>query len=800
MDFLRGGLIESLSNFACKTAFIEGDESVSYQQLDLWSNALVRDHLAEMQHDRVLLVCSNNRFDAVVYLAALKAGKTLALLDSREPSSRIRQIALDLGCANVFLSAPHEVQGVFPTVDIREFVDLPNERSETPLPWHFWNLDDPAWIYFTSGSTGEPKGVVVPYRRRASANFVTDSSINSSTRMGGTRPLSFLAGGTNLLRVFFSGACFVQIDTSGLSAKEVFEQARKLELTHLALPPSYLRNLSHLSAMPKVESVGEVLLTGQGVERLDILSFWSVLPNAALRNSYGSTELGTVAVASFAKGGSPPEDPVPAGHPVDCEVYVLDENGVEKPIGEAGQIAVVSKRRAHGYLVRGQHVDLNEVLLQNGASAVLTGDVGFVNTAGVLHVLGRLDDIVKVNGQLVNTQAVRTTLLKMDDLLDAEVLPYQCRRGRTRIGVIVTTRSELKPSQESIRQHLMREAPSWTVPSRIVFVDAIPRGNRGKTDRMTLLEMLEPRATANRVNSEMGDPVIYALRNLVQQFVSLDEVSIHTDLRFVGLDSLDTTELVEMINQEFGVNLPISELTQPWSLSSLRMFVTDNARAPRKRVVQVSTGTHSTELYWLLPGTNLIVGMALAGYLNDFQSKFFVARGAEKRESPYLSIQLVAEDLIDQYARQMTTSDIALIGFSSASWIVQHMAVLFERLGVSPQALIMIDPPSVTLHDQPSAPPDPGLLVRAREGQLISEIPHESDVLMLNLQLFGLRNHLPSPYEGRTLVILGENSQNVRKLTTTLMPKAEVVDVSSPHLELMRNPEICGPTLRRFLQ
>jgi thioesterase domain-containing protein len=223
------------------------------------------------------------------------------------------------------------------------------------------------------------------------------------------------------------------------------------------------------------------------------------------------------------------------------------------------------------------------------------------------------------------------------------------------------------------------------------------------------------------------------------------------------------------------------------------------SQLPTKRIVTVSRGYQSVELYWILPGTNLIVGMGVAGFLKEYSSKFFVARGAESRDAPFLSTHLVAEDLVDQFVRQMESGPFALIGFSSAGWIAQHVAVLLDRLGVPASHLVMIDPPLSHEAFTSSAPPEPGLLMRAREGLLLTETPHEADVALLNLQLFGLRNHTPTAYRGSSLVIMRKDAPDWVTTAEKYLDSPEIAVVEADHLELMQNPAICGPIIRKFL-
>lgn len=800
MDFLREGLIKSFTQSKDCIAFVDDESESTYQQLNEWSDSFARHLQASAANERVLLLSSNKRFDVVVFLAAIRAGRTLVLLDAREPTSRIRAIAHDMQSSVVYLSSSHPLASEMRTLRIQDCIATPTGEPKGSTPWHHWGLNDPAWIYFTSGSTGAPKGVEVPYRRRASANFISDSSIAHNSRVVNTRPFSFLAPGTTLLRTLFVGARFRQVDLTAVSTQRVLELIQEENITHITLPPSFLRGAPDSESLLSSHHVSEILITGERCLSADLFDFRKVFPNAVLRNTYGSTELGTIAYHRTLPSDDIPRDPIPVGNPVDCDVYIVDDQGNVQLPGELGSIAVVSQRRASGYLVGVEKQALSQIVLKNGTEAVITGDVGYIDTSGILHVLGRKDDVVKINGQLVNTSAIRAVLVDQALVNDAEVFTFQGKRGRTRLAVIAVPRSESTTTKESIRRVLSQELPSWMVPHRVVFVEAIPRGIRGKTDRMRLLSIAQTSVPILQVQSTMGDPLIWRIRSLIEEFVELDGVRTDTDLRYVGLDSLDCIELIDGFKQQFGVNVPISHLAEKWSLETIRKLIINASYLPTKRVAEVTLGKQSAQLYWLLPGSNLITGMNLAVYLADYSSRFFITKGAESRETPLLSVESIAEDLIDQLVLHMKSGAFALIGFSSASWIVQHMAVLLKQLGLYPSALIMIDPPQLAETAVPHSPPEPRLLMLAREGELSSLPPHQLDTMLLNLQLFGIRNHLPDTYDGSTLVILRDSAKETTPHLTALLPRAEVEYVDAEHLELMRNPCICGPLIDKFLQ
>lgn len=790
----REGLSNAFLESADRLAVEVDGQSLTYADLDAMSARLAGWWRAHHESRFVPVICSNSVESVVAHVAALRAGKVLVALDPREPAKRLETVLDDLGLQSLFTDGNWMVEIEASIVSLRQLIDDGPPDNE----WYDWDLDEVAWVYFTSGSTGEPKGVLAPYRRRSLGNFMA-GLVDPGDRVAITRTLAFTAGSNSVVMSLVHGASLHLLDLSNLSPEELIRHCTLNQITHLTIGPSHFRGIDTSDGLISVESVRMISLSGEKCRSSDFRKLWRVFPNATLLNSYGTTELGTIAYHLIPPYSNIDAETVPVGKPYNCEVFVLDESFKPLSNGEVGQIAVASARRGPGYLLAGKNVSLNQVELHPGEHVVLTGDAGFVDEDGLLRVVGRIDDIVKVNGQIADMSAIQSALSRHERVLNAAVVPFEGKKGRKKLAAVVVARQGVDLSQREIRRHLASELPPWMVPSRIVFTDSIPLGDRGKTDRRRLLALASTGSGVQQVHPEMGDPVIWRIASILSEFVDLDGFGPKDNLQDCGIDSLDAVELVQRLNDEFGVIVPLSQIAREWSLSTMRMWIIDRSAQSRERIVTALVGQHPTELYWLMPGTNVITGMGLANFLRGHTSKFIVGRGAETRDTPNLEIDHVATELVEQFVRQMNMEEFALIGFSSAAWIVQHMAVIMSRLGISPRLLVLLDPPLGDMTVENTAPPEPQTLMLAREGGLLTATPHEADNRILNLQTFGLRHHVKQVFEGKTLVFSAAESPQSIETISSILPNAEVVTVRAEHLELMRDPSICGPRLKDAL-
>jgi acyl-coenzyme A synthetase/AMP-(fatty) acid ligase len=516
--YLREGISATFREHADKIAFHIEDTTVTYAGLDEKSARLASWLLKEHEEPYFAVLCDQSIDVAVAHVAALRAGKVLVALDPREPTKRTSAILELLGCTAVFSSVPADQ-----TSNNNHILSDLFGYEVSSREWNIWNPDDVCWIYFTSGSTGEPKGVPVLYKRRIPNNFMA-GNLKPGDKVAITRPVSFLAGGTALLSSIESGCEIYQYDLAEMSAHDLLRSVAENEISHLQLPPSLFRDERFRREAYRYEGCREITMTGERSTKSDLENLWTFFPHAKIQNSYGSTELGTVARHAFLPGTILPNDPLPVGLPFDCEVFIFEDNYGLVVQGGIGQIAVVSDRRSPNYLLANGPTALNEYEIRQGVHAVLTGDAGYFDEDGLLHVIGRIDDIVKINGNLTNMSSVNAVLMKHQDVANAEVLSFSNKKNRKKLGAVVVAKEGAQVSASMLREYLLAELPTWMVPTRFEFVDALPVSSRGKTDRQKLLQILSDGKKELKGSSDLGDPLIWRFIVFLREFIDDEEL------------------------------------------------------------------------------------------------------------------------------------------------------------------------------------------------------------------------------------------------------------------------------------
>ncbi|UKJ77427.1 non-ribosomal peptide synthetase [Azospirillum brasilense] len=356
------------------------------------------------------------------------------------------------------------------------------ERPDRPGP-----ANGLAVILFTSGSTGQPKGVLIQHD--ACVNLALGHTEAQDVGPGDRVLLStspgFILGFRELCLPLLSGAAYVPASRALIDdPARLLDHMARLGVTIALFTPSYLRLLR--GAVPA--GLRMILTAGERPNPDDArhyarhLDYW---------NMHGATEVcGTICMHKVNPDG---DGPLPSGRPfTNNAVHLLDRLGNEVPDGEVGEIHVIGRGVSRGYLNQPELSAENFVETRFGR-AYRTHDLGRWNENGDLETLGRADDMVKVSGQSVSLGEIERTLLRHPLVSRAAALQHQGR-----LTAIVESADPEAAQSEDWRAFLGRSLPAYMVPAQVKAVARMPISSAGKTDRRALLALAEKALTAAR--------------------------------------------------------------------------------------------------------------------------------------------------------------------------------------------------------------------------------------------------------------------------------------------------------------
>ena len=377
-------------------------------------------------------------------------------------------------------------------LDIRDLHDLPAAADAT-LPAQI-NSTDLAYIIFTSGTTGLPKGVMVSAGAVHHYIEVVTAllGLNAGDRVLEVCELSFDFSVLDMFATWQVGASLHVLPANRVM--NVVKFARESRLTVWNSVPSLVGMLNQIRAL-KPAVLPDLRLTVFGGEPLPLstVEVWQqAAPNSVVQNLYGPTEV-TVSCLSqpvtIPLLVTPKRNVIAIGSPFPgIEAAILTDDRQLAPTDEPGELALSGAQLAQGYLNADELTEARFPVI-GGKRWYLTGDLAFCDASGAFHHLGRIDNQVKVLGNRVELEEIDTHLRELSQAELVAAVAWPVVDGSARGLIAFIAGSPMKTAQ--ILTGLKRRLPTYSIPSRIIHIEQMPLNHNGKVDRGALVRTLE---------------------------------------------------------------------------------------------------------------------------------------------------------------------------------------------------------------------------------------------------------------------------------------------------------------------
>lgn len=667
------------------TAVVFDNVSLTYAELNQRANQLAH-HLKNQGVGPEMLIglYLERSVDMVVaLLGTLKAGAAYVPLDPAYPKNRIAfivedaQIRLLLTQQHLVESLPTQAAAICLDVDWRAIA--PESIENLSLGARPENL---AYVLYTSGSTGNPKGVQIEHRNLV--NFLSSMRWQPGLKQGdivlAVTSLSFDIAGLELWLPLLTGAeVVIASREQTFDGRELVSALDHYGVTVMQATPATWWLL--LSAGWAGNSKLKVLCGGETMPP-DLAA--QLLPRCAeLWNMYGPTE--TTIWSSVYRVQTASEHNVPIGKPIaNTRMYVLDANHEPMPIGIEGNLYIAGEGVARGYLIR---PELNSARFLpdpfSGGRMYFTGDRARYLPDGNIVFLGRSDFQVKFHGYRIELGEIETMLSQHPAVEQVAVIVREDAPGDQRLIGYVTCRVGATATTAELCDHLRKTLPEYMVPTTIVRLEAFPLTPNRKIDRRALPK---PELPAAKPESAPRDEIEAVLVNIWQKVLNLPHVGLQDNFFDLGGHSLLATRLVGEIEKATGRQVPLAALFRGPTLESLAQIIReDSESASDPLLMQIQPGSGGTPFFAVVaPGMESIGYAALARHMGPQQTFYKLQTpGPRLRGSPYTVPML--RSIASQYIRAMRlvqpTGPYYFGGMCDGTHIAEQMVLELEASG-----------------------------------------------------------------------------------------------------------------------
>lgn len=581
-------------------AILCGAETLSYRQLNEQANRLARHLLAlGAQPGAPIGLCTERSPHLIVgQLAILKAGGVFVPLTPELPVARLAFMVQDTGIRLLLThSAWRSHWSAYPgQIVCIDDVVLPADGENLPplsTPAH------PAYITYTSGSTGQPKGVLVPHRGVVSyflTYLLPVCGLGPGDVVLQVAAPSFDAAVRDCLGPLVGGACVVLLPSfEAQNPATLLSAIREFQVSALlSIVPTLFHALLDV-ARPERDgrylSLRTILLSGEHLPLSDCTRARGIFsPDLLIVNNYGPTET-TFTATYYSMDGPQSGSTALVGRAIpNVQVCVLDRSLAPVPIGVSAEVYIGGVGVTYGYLNR---PDLTaEVFLPNplstrpGERLYRSGDLAHWLPDGNLALVGRVDHLIKLRGIRLSPGEIEDALCQHPEVQAAVVVAREYRPTDWRLVAYIVAAQAATVTTEALRTFLVPRIPAACLPSAFVFLQAFPLTSNGKVNRDGLPS---PAQFASGRQTAMVPPRSALERQVAEiwgQVLGVEEVGVSDDFFVMGGHSLLAARLIYQINETFQVQLPLRSLFDQPTVAALAQAIEAEECLPQDAYVE----------------------------------------------------------------------------------------------------------------------------------------------------------------------------------------------------------------------
>ncbi len=571
---------EQVKHTPDQTALSVGHESLTYQELAARVTKLSQSlrGLGVQPESLVALYLDRSVDMVIALLAVMQAGAAYIPLDPGYPKERLGWILED--AEPVLLLTHSSLAPTLPSCQTQIIALDENTRELDLAALHGASLPEVslfsqhlAYVIFTSGSSGRPKGVQVSHQ--ALLNFLISMrecpGLDATSTMLAITTISFDIAALEIYLPLITGARLIIAPREAvLNAEELQRILTMQRVTHLQATPTTWRLL--LASGWTAPKPFTILCGGEALP-IDLSSALSQY-GATLWNLYGPTETTIWSAISRvnAKRAIDTLTTEPVGQPIrHTHLYVMNNRLNLQPVGTTGELMIGGQGLARGYLGRpaltADAYRPDPFSTIPGARLYRTGDLVQQLTDGRYAFLGRSDSQIKIRGYRIELSEIETMLRRIEGVQQAVVIDHEDRPGDKKLVAYLA--GHPRDNESTLRRWLRDRLPEYMVPSRLVYLEQLPQTPNGKIDRKALMTLSGTRENPTRKKSHAFSPQESLILTIWQEVLGVTDIEPDDNFFELGGHSLLLTQVQQRLIHESVPSLPLLTMLQNPTIASL---------------------------------------------------------------------------------------------------------------------------------------------------------------------------------------------------------------------------------------
>lgn len=690
-----------------ETAVVFYGQKLSYARLNHQADkiASILVGLGVRPGSRVAVFMDRGPEMIVAILGILKAGGAYVPLDPTLPRERLSYLMVDSQSMLVLSQASYmQMLDEFgPQVVCYE--DVMRSDGYDSNPRVVLSPDNLAYIMYTSGSTGQPKGVMITHHNVVAFLYGYREVTRDGPRRVGTSvaPFNF---DTSVEEVFanlcFGGTLHIILPEDSTNpawfARYLLEQG----ITTSYIVPDFLPEIArHIKDLGVGKLKLKCLITGLAPKKESSLQPWRELsPKLRILNAYGPTEVTYGATAFEFKEMKDPQHDVPIGVPFpNYQVYIVDANQQPVPLGVAGELLIGGVGVSPGYYNRPEMTSAKFIPDPfsgiPGSRLYRSGDMVRYLPDGNIEFLGRADDQVKLRGYRIELGEIENNLASCPLVHTCLVLAREIQPGDKRLVAYVIPAYGANPTTSELRQYLASRLPVYMLPNHFIMLEALPLLSNGKVNRALLPIPDQARPELGQGYEPPSTPTEQRLVEIWGKLLGVGRVGIHDNFFELGGHSLLAIRLIAEIETQLAARLSLITFFENPTIQQVGQVVDNKADQPNwQALVAIQPHGKRNPLFLVPPSATTGMRFApLAEKLGQDQPIYsFNHLGLDGLQKAQGSV----EDMVKLYIREMRAfkpqGPYFVGGMCFGSQVALEMAHQLVEQGQQVPALILLDP------------------------------------------------------------------------------------------------------------